>query len=95
MPYNANNDPYVSVTNPALSAPKVRMEIVSASNVDFDTYCLIYANAAGTVSYIPAKNADADVVVENVTQGWASPVYVRRVTSLTFSGGGIYKLLDK
>lgn len=52
---------------------------------DFQTASLIYARAGGDVTYIPLQNTDAQTVTETVTQGWISPVLVRRVTAATAS----------
>lgn len=75
-------DPYPNL-RPGVSDVGKRMIAITPSSSDFGTASLIYATAAGDVTYVPLQNGNANTVTETVFQGWVSPVLVRRVTAAT------------
>lgn len=75
-------DPWPNL-RPGISDVGKKLVLVTPGSSDFPVSSLIYASAAGDVTYIPEQNADGATVTETVTQGWVSPVLVRRVTAAT------------
>jgi hypothetical protein len=84
-----SRDPWPNL-RPGISDVGKKMLAVTPGSSDFANASLIYAAAAGDVTYIPEQNANADTVTETVAQGWVSPVLVRRVTAATAT---IYQVL--
>jgi len=62
-----------------------RAEIVTPGAADFDKYAkVIEVVGSGDFTYLPSKNADADLItVTGAPVGYRTPVNVRRVTSAT------------
>ena len=81
-------DPWPNL-RPTISDVGKKLVAITAGSSDFAVSSLIYAAAGGSITYIPEQNGDSDTVTETVTQGWVSPVLVRRVTS----GTGLYQIL--
>lgn len=77
-------DPYPNL-RPGISDVGKALLPITPGPSNFPTASLIYARTAGDVTYIPLNNPDATTVTETVTQGWISPVLVRRVTAATAS----------
>lgn len=90
MAYTATSDPY-AFNSHSLEIPKKKLLAVVAASTDLNTYSLIYASASGSITYIPALNADVATVTETVLQGWVSPVLVRQVTAATAT---VWQILD-
>lgn len=83
-----SRDPFPNL-RPGISDVGKRMIAITAAADDFPNASLIYATAAGAVTYVPEQNTNAEAVTETVAQGWVSPVLVRRVTS----GTGFYQII--
>lgn len=83
-----SRDPWPNL-RPGISDVGKRMVAITAGSSDFANASLIYATAAGSITYIPEQNTNAETVTETVAQGWVSPVLVRRVTS----GTGLFQIL--
>ena len=77
-----SRDPWPNL-QPGISDVGKRMIAVTPGSSDLTNASVIYAAAAGSVTYIPDQNTDAETVTETVAQGWLSPVIVRRVTAAT------------
>jgi hypothetical protein len=77
-----SRDPWPNL-RPGISDVGKRLAPITPGASDFANASLIYASVGGNVTYIPEQNLDAEAVIETVTQGWVSPVLVRRVTSAT------------
>ena len=90
MAYTATSDPY-AFSSHSLEIPKKKLLAIVAAGTDLGTYSLIYATAAGSVTYVPALNDDAATITETVMQGWVSPVLVRQVTASTAT---VWQILD-
>ena len=77
-----SRDPWPNL-QPGISDVAKKLVLIAPGATDFANACVIYCAVGGDVTYIPEQNADANTVAETVTQGWLSPVLVRRVTAAT------------
>lgn len=84
-------DPWPNL-QPSISDVGKRLALITPGSSDFSNASVIYCGVAGNVTYIPEQNTDAETVTEAVTQGWLSPVLVRRVTAATAT---VYQVLTR
>ena len=95
MPFDPLRDPYRFTDRRNLMAPKYQMIPLTAdANNDFSTYSLIWIGAQTSISFIPAGNADNQIItLPAVSFDWSPPVLIRRVTAIG-TAGSVYQLLD-
>lgn len=95
MPYNATSNPYRDlIARP--DAPATRAVAITTHNTnDLDTYVKAFrCNTGGTVSFIPARNADSEIITIDVVAGEIVPIMTRRIRTTGTTATGIVGLFD-
>lgn len=100
MPYDPKKDPHSPYfVRPAgwegdgvISGQAARERVVAANASDFDVYAkaihvTVQDGGRATITYLPMRNLDADLVTREVCDGYVSVSAVRRVTAIAGVGG--------
>ncbi len=85
MPYQANRNPFDTLSLGYDHGPSREVAIVPDANADWATYGYLIARGEGSVTYLPAKNDDGDWVTDTVSGRFVSLGLVRRVQGVTGS----------
>ncbi|MFN3228421.1 MAG: hypothetical protein ACK41P_01045 [Asticcacaulis sp.] len=83
MPYLSDRNPFDTLSPGYDHGPSREVLVTPDPGADWPIYGYLIARGEGTVTYLPARNEDADWVTDTVSARFVSLGLVRRIHSVS------------